>query len=114
MRTTIKLLILVAICALAGVPRPTALRAGDVKEASIQGPDQLAIKVRMEGPYTAATPLQAVCYLKSPPEGAKRMSGAPIELDKHLGGVIASLRERGEFAGDDLETLLLTPPEGSI
>jgi hypothetical protein len=74
----------------------------------------LSVKVRMEGPYTADTPLQVVCYFKYTAEGAKRMSGAPVELDKHLGGVIASLRERGEFVGDDLETLLLTPPEGSI
>ena len=42
------------------------------------------------------------------------MSGAAVELGKHLGGVIASLRERGEFIGDDLETILITPPQGSI
>jgi hypothetical protein len=42
------------------------------------------------------------------------MSGAPVELDKHLGGVIASLRERGEFVGDQLETILITPPKDSI
>jgi Cytosol aminopeptidase family, N-terminal domain len=35
-------------------------------------------------------------------------------LDKKLGGVIASLRERGEFVGDELETLCLTPPKGAI
>jgi len=42
------------------------------------------------------------------------MSGAPVELDKRLGGVIASLRERGEFVGDQLETLLIIPTKGSI
>lgn len=42
------------------------------------------------------------------------MTGAPVELDKHLGGVIASLRERGEFVGYDLETMLIIPPEGAI
>ena len=35
-------------------------------------------------------------------------------MDKKLGGVIASLRERGEFGGDQLETLLITPPKDSI
>src|SRR5712692_10510097 len=40
--------------------------------------------------------------------------GVGVELDKRLGGVIASLRERGEFVGDQLETLLLTPPKDSI
>src|SRR6516165_10955394 len=47
-------------------------------------------------------------------EGERRMTGAPVELDKRLGGVIGSLRERGEFVGDQLETLLITPPKGSI
>ena len=42
------------------------------------------------------------------------MVGAPVELDKELGGVIGALRERGEFAGDELETVLLVPLKGSI
>src|SRR5207253_264271 len=33
--------------------------------------------------------------------------GGPVELDKRLGGVITNLRDRGEFAGDELETLVL-------
>src|SRR5438105_12625044 len=86
----------------------------DVKEKALDAPNKVSIKVRMEGPYTADVPLQVVCYFKYTPEGAKRMSGAPLELDKRLGGVIASLRERGEFGGDQLETLLITPPKDSI
>src|SRR5438445_6731437 len=86
----------------------------EVKEKALDAPNKVKVKVRMEGPYTADVPLQVVCYFKYTPEGAKKMSGAPVELDKHLGGVIAALRERGEFAGDDLETILITPPEGSI
>src|ERR1044071_7223865 len=86
----------------------------EVKEKTFEAPNNVKIKVRMEGPYTADVPLQIVCYFKYTPEGAKRMSGAPVELDKHLGGVIASLRERGEYKGDDLETFLLIPREGSI
>src|SRR5258706_8853509 len=44
----------------------------------------------------------------------KKMSGAHVELDKRLGGVIAALRERGEFVGDQLETILIAPPKNSI
>src|SRR5262245_13294434 len=88
--------------------------AQDVKDKSFDAPNNIKIKVRMEGPYTADVPLQVVCYFKYTAEGAKRMSGAPVELDKELGGVIASLRERGEFVGDELETLSLTPPPNSI
>src|SRR5439155_22108241 len=86
----------------------------DVKETALDAPNKVKIKVRMEGPYTADVPLQVVCYFKYTPEGAKKMGGAPVELDKRLGGVIDSLRERGEFMGDPLETLLITPPKDSI
>src|SRR5262245_57981712 len=93
--------------------RPEAA-AQDVKEQSLRAPHGVAIKVRMEGPYAADTPLQIVCFFRYTPDRAKRMSGAPVELDKELGGVIAALRERGEFEGDALETLLIIPPSGSI
>jgi hypothetical protein len=87
---------------------------GKVKETALDAPNNVKVKVRMEGPYTADVPLQVVCYFKYTPEGAKRMSGAPVELDKRLGGVIGALRERGEFVGDQLETLLIIPPRDSI
>jgi Cytosol aminopeptidase family, N-terminal domain len=90
------------------------VRSDDVKEKALEAPHNVKVKVRMEGPYTADVPLQIVCYFKYTPEGAKRMSGAPVELDKHLGGVIASLRERGEFVGNQLETILIIPPKDSI
>src|SRR4051812_41966145 len=88
--------------------------AQQVKEKAIDGLHNIRLKVRMEGPYTADVPLQIVCYFKYTAEGVKRMSGAPVELDKKLGGVIASLRERGEFVGDELETLLIIPPKNAI
>jgi leucyl aminopeptidase len=88
--------------------------ASAVKEVTIDAPGSVAIKVRMEGPYTADVMLQSVCYFKYTEAGAKRMSGAPVELDKHLGGIINSLRSRGEFSGASLETLVLNPKSGSI
>ena len=84
-----------------------------VKEQVLQAPNNLMVKVRMEGPYTADTPLQVVCYFKHKSAGDKTL-GAAMELDKELGGIIASLRNRGEFEGEALETLLLTPPSGTI
>ena len=85
-----------------------------IKEKALDASNNVRVKVRMEGPYTADVPLQVVCYFKYTPEGVKRMTGAPVELDKHLGGVIGALRERGEFVGDQLETLLIIPPKDSI
>src|SRR5438094_7817817 len=106
---------LFCVLLLVGSPLVSARADGeDVKEKAFDAPNKVKIKVRMEGPYTADVPLQVVCYFKYSPEGAKTMSGAPVELDKRLGGVIASLRERGEFVGDQLETLLVTPPKDSI
>jgi hypothetical protein len=107
---------LLAVTLVAGLGAP--VRSGDepegVKEKALDGPNGVKLKVRMEGPYTADVPLQVVSYFKYTPEGVKRMKGAPVELDKRLGGVIGSLRERGEFGGDQLETLLITPPKDSI
>src|SRR4051812_21912630 len=112
---TFRRLAFASLLGLASAVVAPGARADDpVKEVAVKAPNDVTLKVRMEGPYTADVPLQVVCYFKYTPEGAKRMSGAPVELDKHLGGVIAALRERGEFKGDDLETLLLTPPDGSI
>jgi leucyl aminopeptidase len=103
----------VLLAGLAGLARS----GGDesyVREKSFEAPNGVAVKVRMEGPYTADVPLQVVCYFKYTPEGAKKMTGAPVQLDKNLLGVITALRERGEFVGDEGETLLLTPPKGAI
>src|SRR6516162_7990034 len=107
---------IVAIVLLAGFGVQARSDEGkaEVKEKALDAPNNVKIRVRMEGPTTADVPLQVVCYFKYTPEGARRMSGAPVELDKKLGGVIASLRERGEFAGDQLETLLIIPPKDSI
>src|SRR3954454_16971468 len=105
--------LVVIVSGTSGHARTDELKTG-VKEKTLNAPNGVMVKVRMEGPYTADVPLQVVCYFKYTPEGVKRMSGAPVELDKHLGGAIGALRERGEFVGDDLETLLIAPPEGSI
>jgi len=87
--------------------------ADNVKETALDAPDGVKIKIRMEGPTTAETALQVVCLFKHKESGDK-MLGAAVELDKELHGVISSLRNRGEFAGDALETLLIVPPAGTI
>lgn len=86
----------------------------EVKELTFPSPNDVNMKLRMEGPTTADVPLQVVCYFKYTPEGAKRMTGAPVELDKELGGAIGALRERGEFVGEALESILIIPRAGSI
>jgi|GEM_PF-849584 len=109
--------VLAVVLALGGFVRSAASAdepQASVKETVVNGPGGIALKIRMEGPYTAEVPLQVVSYFRYTADGAKRMVGAPVELDRRLGGVIGSLRERKEFVGDELETLLLTPSTGSI
>ena len=83
-------------------------------ETRLAGPNGLTEIVRMQGPYDAEVPFQVVCYFKRTSDSDKRMTGAPVELDKRLGGLIGSLRTRGEFAGEELETLLIDIPDGTI
>lgn len=92
----------------------SAQEASTVKEVALDAPHGVTIRVRMEGPYTADVPLQVVCYFPYSKEAVAKMAGTPVELDRHLGGVIGALRERGEFSGDEQETLLFQPPAGSI
>src|SRR5262249_3178600 len=91
----------------------TASADDPVKTTTLEGPANVTVQVRMEGPYTADTPLQVVCYFKHKAAGDKTQ-GAAVELDRELGGPIAALRNRGEFEGEALETILITPPAGTI
>jgi hypothetical protein len=113
MRTITFLAITILFCgAIIASPVEARSTAEEVKEVSLDAPNKLTVKVRTQAPYDAETPLQVVCYFKHKESGDKTL-GAAVELDEKLGGVIASLRNRGEFAGDELETLLLTPPKGT-
>lgn len=82
-------------------------------ERVVTTPLGLSIRVRMQGPYDMETPLQVVCFFKHK-AGGDTLLGAAEELDKELSGAITSLRDRGEFVGEELETLLITPPPGTI
>lgn len=83
-------------------------------ETRLSGPAGLTLAVRMQGPYDAEVPLQIVCYFKHTADSDTRLKGAPVELDKHLGGLIGALRQREEFSGDFLETILIDVPDGAI
>src|SRR5262249_48840096 len=112
---TVTLLAIGILCCGSAIPSQAQAEATaeEAKEVSLDAPNKLAVKVRAQAPYDAEVPLQVVCYFKHKESGDKTL-GAAVELDKKLGGVIASLRSRGEFAGDELETLLLTPSKDTI
>jgi hypothetical protein len=82
-------------------------------EKSLDAPSGLQVTVKMIGPVTQTTDLQIICILKHDPAGDQYIE-AMKDLNAKLGGLLSSLRDRGDFAGAVGETLLLTPPANSI
>jgi hypothetical protein len=88
-------------------------RADPPAERPIDAPHGMRVIVKMIGPVTQPADLQAICVLRHDPAGDKYIE-AMADFNGRLGGLLASLRDRGEFAGDPGETLLFTPPPNSI
>jgi hypothetical protein len=73
----------------------------------------VTLSVKMVGPYMEPADLQIICLFKHKPTG-DTYQGAAKDTDAHLGGLLSALRDRGEFVGELGETILFTPPNGSI
>src|ERR1019366_5700192 len=73
----------------------------------------IKVSIKMVGPYMQEADLQIICLFKHKPAG-DTYQGAAKDRDGHLGGILSALRNRGEFVGELGETLLFTPPKGSI
>src|SRR5437016_5507097 len=73
----------------------------------------IQVSIKMDGPYMEAADLQIICLFKHKPTG-DTYQGAAKDTDVHLGGILSSLRNRGEFVGETGETFLFTPRKGSI
>jgi hypothetical protein len=70
------------------------------------------IDVVQQSPADAKTDLQVICLFRSSPVNA--LHGALVEIDKKLMGVLERVRKPELFRGELGETLLLTPPAGSM
>src|SRR5580692_5475652 len=90
-----------------------AIRADAPVEKAIDGPEGVRVSVKMIGPVTQTTDLQIICILKHDASGDKYIE-AMRDFNDKLGGLLSSLRERGEFIGEPGETLLFAPPADSI
>src|SRR5262245_38485666 len=73
----------------------------------------IRLSVKMVGPYMEPADMQIICLFKHKPT-SDTYQGAAKETDEKLGGLLSSLRNRGEFIGESGETILFTPPKGSI
>jgi hypothetical protein len=92
--------------------------AADTKNAPKENvfatkPLGITMSVKMDGPYMEPADLQIICLLKHKPNG-DTYQGAAKDTDEKLGGMLSTLRNRGEFVGESGETILFTPPQGSI
>lgn len=82
--------------------------------------DGIAIEGKVQSPAGQATPLQIVCIfeyeegdLTSPSALPAAINGL-LHVDEALKGLITDLRKSGKFLGHRLETMLITPPKGSM
>jgi hypothetical protein len=80
----------------------------------------IAVEVKVQGPSAQETPLQIACVFEytegditNPPALPAALNGM-LHLDESLHGIITDLRKSGKFAGHAFETLLITPPPGTI
>jgi hypothetical protein len=72
----------------------------------------LPIKVLMQSPADTNTDLQIICLFRSTPENI--LHGSLIETNEKLHGLLDRIRKPELFGGELGETMLLTPPEGTL
>lgn len=72
----------------------------------------LSVSVLVQSPADNAVPLQIACLFEY--KEGETFSGAIKEIDEKLGGKLQELRKSGQFGGHLLETLLVTPPPGTV
>jgi Cytosol aminopeptidase family, N-terminal domain len=75
-------------------------------------PQTLKVIVLAQSPAETKTELQIFCLFRSSPENS--LHGSLIEINEKLHGLLDQLRVPGLFNGDLGETILLTPPAGTI
>lgn len=83
--------------------------------------DGINIVTAVQAPSTQQTPLQIICVFEytegdifnSPPALPRNLNGL-VHIDDALKGVLTEVRKSGRFEGRALETILITPPAGSM
>ncbi|MES2486083.1 MAG: M17 family peptidase N-terminal domain-containing protein [Bacteroidota bacterium] len=119
-------ILLVAFLTTANVPA-TAQTATETKTAAlgthtIWGTvNGIALEGMVQGPSAQVTPLQVACVFEytegdifnSPPALPVALNGM-VHLDEALKGMVTEIRKSGKFNGHAFETLLITPPAGTL
>jgi hypothetical protein len=81
----------------------------------------VAVEAKVQSPSNEATPLQIVCVFEytegdqfNTPNALPPAVNGMVHVDQQLKGLVTELRKSGKFEGHALETILITPPAGSI
>ena len=83
--------------------------------------DGIAIEGVVQGPSAQVSPLQIACLFEytendifnSPPALPAAVNGL-VHLDHDMKGLVTELRKTGKFSGHSNETILISPPAGTI
>src|SRR5438132_4777058 len=102
---------LLAVCLLG--PVATAASPAAKEHVFDTKPLGMRVSIKMVGPYGEPADLQIICLFRHKEDG-DTYQGAAKDTDEHLSGILSALRNRGEFVGELGETILFTPPKGSI
>lgn len=83
--------------------------------------DVIAVEGVVQGPSTQVSDLQVACLFEytdgdifnSPPALPAAVNGL-VHLDHDMKGLVTEIRKSGKFSGHAFETILISPPKGTI
>lgn len=111
-------LLLIATSALAQDAAPKLAAVNTI--AVLAKVDGISIEGKVQSPSAQPTPLQVVCIFEyeegdlTSPQALPAAANGLLHVDQALNGLITDLRKSGRFLGHHLETMLITPPKGSM
>src|SRR5215510_15570455 len=76
------------------------------KSETFQAKSGPGVNVVVQSPPDMDAPLQIMCFFEY--RDGESFTGANVEADQKLHGLILELRKSGKFTGRSLETLLIT------
>ena len=107
-------LLFLALCAASGLHASGRQQqpAVGTKSETFQAKNGPSVNVMVQSPPDMDVPLQIMCFFEY--RDSESFTGANVEADEKLHGLIQELRKSGKFAARPLETLLIAPPTNTV
>jgi hypothetical protein len=87
--------------------------SSQAKPAEIQIPNgPLPIRILVQSPADTVTDLQIICLFQS--NSSNTLHGSLVDINEKLKGLLDKVRKPDLFRGESGETILITPPAGSM